>query len=85
MMTSGLTFFGKYVPYRKYANGDVVDDCGDIKIYVDGSWVELCKEESLHHKDTIEIPKTIAPRTCSQCGAPIKIYKSTCEYCGVRY
>lgn len=65
----------------KYTYGSIAIDNGVIKVYNGKSW-EIVKEDCKNDTNT---PKKIVPKICSQCGAPIKIDNTTCEYCGTKY
>ncbi len=78
-MKSHIAFVGEFDSTKHYQIGDIVIDGGVTKVYTGTSW------ESLDKDTNEEPPKTIVSKTCSQCGAPIKTYRTTCEYCGCRY
>lgn len=80
--SNALVFAGEFDSTKHYQAGDIVTDGGVTKVYNGISWEPLY---GTHDDTNEEPPKTIVSKTCSQCGAPIKTYRTTCEYCGCRY
>ena len=79
---SALNFMGEFDSTKNYKTGDVVLVNGESRLFTGTSWELLGKGGN---DDTNKHAKTIIPKTCSQCGAPTKAYRTTCEYCGVSY
>lgn len=64
------------------SRGDVCAVGDDIYLYVGGgNWILADVVEDKQQDN----PPKITARICSQCGAPVKASRLTCEYCGVRY
>lgn len=76
----------KYVGQVNDTTKSMLGDVGIIDdkfcLYTGNEWIEI---EEVSTTDEKEKPKKILPKVCSQCGAPVKSYRSSCEYCGVSY
>ena len=82
-MKSYLTFRGGFESGRSYLVGDVVTfSDGSTCVCTDpaGAWDKICDYEPTYSE-----PPKIKYSHCKSCGAPVKSYRNSCEYCGTEY
>lgn len=61
------------------STGDIYAVGDDTYVYDGNNW------DNIGNGQPKESLQKITPRICSQCGAPVKSSRLTCEYCGVKY
>ena len=64
------------------STGDIYAVGDDTYLYDGNNWNDIGNVINGQPKES---PQKIVPRICSQCGAPVKSSRLTCDYCGVKY
>lgn len=80
-LTTSLRYIGQYDKSKTYEIGDVIEDGIETKVFDGKSFVTISKGVNLSEPK----PPKILPKNCTRCGAPVKLYKDYCEYCGCKY